>query len=110
MFMEPHYRLPLLSLLPRPLAHHYVRLSGKGSHYHELHFSYWTLKRLCEAFHIVDYSAKVVAEPEQFGVAYMIPKGSLKWRLANLVAHNAKWASPLMWILQKPASNKASLK
>lgn len=108
MFMEPHYRLPLLSVLPRPLAHRYVRLAGKGSHYHELHFSYWTLKRLCKAFHIVDYSAAVVANPERFGVDYMIKKGSLKWQAANLMARYAKWASPLMWILQKPTSGQAA--
>lgn len=108
MFMEPHYRLPLLSLMPRFLAHRYVRLAGKGSHYHELHFSYWTLKRLCKAFNIVDYSAKVVSEPEQFGVSYMIPKGSLKWRAANILAHYARWASPMMWVLQKPSPGRAT--
>ena len=102
MWMEPHYRLPLLSLLPRALAHQYVRLAGKGSHYHELHFSYWTLKQLCADFHIVNYSAAVVANPERFGVDYMIKRGSLKWQAANLMARYAKWASPLMWILHKP--------
>jgi 2-polyprenyl-3-methyl-5-hydroxy-6-metoxy-1,4-benzoquinol methylase len=107
MFMEPHYRLPLLSLLPRPLAHQYVRLTGRGSHYHELHFSYWKLKRLCGAFNIVDYSAKVVSKPEQFGVDYMIKKGTMKWRAANVLASYAKWASPLMWILQKPPAKQA---
>jgi 2-polyprenyl-3-methyl-5-hydroxy-6-metoxy-1,4-benzoquinol methylase len=107
MFMEPHYRLPLLSMLPRFLAHQYVRVTGKGSHYHELHFSYWTLKRLCSKFRIVDYSARVVVDPEQFGVAYMIKRGTLKWRAAKLLAQYAKWASPLMWIMQKPADNSA---
>jgi ubiquinone/menaquinone biosynthesis C-methylase UbiE len=102
MFMEPHYRLPFLSLLPRPLADQYVRLTGRGSHYHELHFSYWTLKRLCKDFDIVDYSAKVISEPEQFAVAYMVSKGSMKWRAAHFLARYAKWAGPLMWILQKP--------
>jgi len=31
--VEPHYRLPLLSWLPQPLADRYVRLSGRGSYY-----------------------------------------------------------------------------
>lgn len=102
MFMEPHYKLPLLSILPRPLAHRYMRLAGKGDYYHELHFTYWTLKRLCKDFHIVNYSAKVVAEPEKFGVNYMLEKGSAKWRAANFMARHLAWASPAMWILQKP--------
>ncbi len=37
MFMEPHYNLPFLSLLPRPLAHLYMRIGRKGTHYHEKH-------------------------------------------------------------------------
>lgn len=33
MLVEPHYKLPFLSWLPRALADAYVRLAGKGSHY-----------------------------------------------------------------------------
>lgn len=103
MLMEPHYRLPLLSVIPRPLAHRYMRLAGKGEHYHELHFTWWTLRRLCGDFNIVDYSARVIAEPEKFGVDYMLAPGSLKWRAANTMVNLAKWASPMIWLLQKPA-------
>lgn len=31
--MEPHFRLPLLSWLPRSLSDKYVRLTNKGNHY-----------------------------------------------------------------------------
>ena len=31
--VEPHFRLPLLSWLPRSLADRYVRLAGRGDHY-----------------------------------------------------------------------------
>ena len=109
MFMEPHYRLPLLSVLPRRLAHHYVRLAGKGSHYHELHFTYWTLKRLCKDFDIVDYSPRVISDPEKYGVDYMVEKGSTKWQVAHFLANHAKWASPLLWILQKPIPGQAAV-
>ncbi|MEZ5503925.1 MAG: class I SAM-dependent methyltransferase [Halioglobus sp.] len=106
MLMEPHYNLPLLSLLPRPLAHRYVRMTGKGDHYHELHFTYWELKRLCSKFQIVNYSARVVAEPEKFGIGYMLKKGSAKWWAARTVATWLPWASPAMWILHKPALDR----
>ncbi|MEM9256464.1 MAG: class I SAM-dependent methyltransferase [Pseudomonadota bacterium] len=102
MFMEPHYHLPLLSVIPRPLAHRYMRMAGKGSFYHEKHFTYWTLKRKCQGFQIVDYSAAVIIDPEAFGVSYMLPPGSLKWRLANAVARATPWAAPIIWILRKP--------
>lgn len=104
MFMEPHYRLPLLSVLPRALAHRYLRLTGKGDYYHELHFTYWTLRKMCSDFKIVNYSAKVVAEPAKYAVDYMLHKGTLKWRLARILTRFAPWASPLMWTLQKPNS------
>lgn len=31
--IEPHFHLPLLSWLPKPLADGYVRVTGKGTHY-----------------------------------------------------------------------------
>lgn len=102
MLMEPHYKLPLLSLLPRPLAHRYMRITGKGDYYHELHFSYWTLKRMCSKFRIINYSARVIADPEKFGVSYMLKKGSAKWLAASVTARYMPWASPAIWILLKP--------
>ncbi|MFT5728347.1 MAG: 2-polyprenyl-3-methyl-5-hydroxy-6-metoxy-1,4-benzoquinol methylase [Desulforhopalus sp.] len=104
MIMEPHYRLPFLSVIPRPMAHQYVRLSGKGDYYHEKHYTRQTLKRLCSKFRIVDYTEKVIADPEKFSVAYMLKPGSLKWQVALAVARYAKWATPLIWVLQKPSN------
>jgi len=45
MWNEPHYNLPLLSVIPRPLAHLYIRLTKKANYYHELHYTYWGLKK-----------------------------------------------------------------
>ncbi len=104
MFMEPHYRLPLLSLIPRPLAHLYMRLARKGGYYHEKHVSYWALRKLCNTFHIVDYSAKVIADPEMFEVSYMLQSDTLKWHAANFIAQYMKWATPHIWVLHKPGS------
>jgi len=101
MWMEPHYRLPLLSLLPRPLAHLYMRAFGKGRYYHEQHLSYGSLKKIVREFTLVDYSARIIAEPQKFAADYMLQPGSLKWRLANRVANTAKWATPHIWILKK---------
>ena len=36
--MEPHYRLPFLSWLPRPLADRYLRWSGRGRAYRGIRF------------------------------------------------------------------------
>lgn len=105
MLMEPHYHLPFLAILPRALAHRYVKLAGKAEYYHEKHYTWWTLRRLCRQFNIVDYSAKVVADPSKFAVDYMLPEGSAKWRAAKLISRYAKWASPMVWILQKRSTH-----
>lgn len=45
--IEPHYRLPFLSWLPRPAASAYLRLSGRGHAYEGIRFmTYGPLYRL----------------------------------------------------------------
>ncbi len=104
MLMEPHYKLPLLSVLPRPLAHLYMRACGRGRFYHEKHLGYWSLKSLCDKFLLVDYSPQVISQPDKFEISYMLREGSLKWRIAKFVAHYLKWATPHIWLLQKPCN------
>jgi 2-polyprenyl-3-methyl-5-hydroxy-6-metoxy-1,4-benzoquinol methylase len=104
MYMEPHYKLPFLSLLPRFLAHYYMRMMGKGSHYHEKHVGYWSLIRLCSAFKRVDYSEMIIADPVLFGTEYMLRPGSIKHRVAKFIARYIKWATPHIWILEKESS------
>lgn len=102
--MEPHYRLPFLSVMPRAMAHWYMRIAGKGTHYHEKHLSYWGLRRLASSFIIDDYSCSMIEQPDQFAVEYMLPPGSLKQRVAKLLCRYAIWLMPgYVWILKKPA-------
>ncbi len=99
---EPHYRLPFLSVIPRPLAHLYLRLAGRGTFYYEKHLSYWGLKALVRRFEIIDYTSRIVMDPELFHAGYMIRPGTLKARLARLVLRTAYWAFPgYVWLLRK---------
>jgi ubiquinone/menaquinone biosynthesis C-methylase UbiE len=103
MWNEPHYNLRLLSAIPRPIAHWYVRLAGKATHYHELHLSYWGLKSLVKGFELVDYTVKIIANPDQYDASYMLPPGSLKTRVARLMAKHVYWLVPgYIWLLRKP--------
>jgi len=83
--MEPHYRLPFLSVLPKSLAHLYLRILGRSNQYYETHLSYWGLTRLVRKFRITDYSNSVIADPKRFNTDYMISPGSRKPRLALLI-------------------------
>jgi 2-polyprenyl-3-methyl-5-hydroxy-6-metoxy-1,4-benzoquinol methylase len=104
--VETHYgRLPFLSWLPKPLAHLYLRLLGRGTHYYENLHSCPTLKRLCRRFELVDYTARVVSEPERFEVSDIVQPGSLQQRLALAVLKYAYWLSPgYIWLLKKPVA------
>jgi ubiquinone/menaquinone biosynthesis C-methylase UbiE len=100
---EPHYHLPLLSVLPRPVAHLYMRLAGKGGHYHEKHLTYWGLKRLVKCFERIEFSTQLVEDPIRYGTDYMVHPGSVKQRVACLILKWVPWVSPgYIWLLKKP--------
>lgn len=104
MWMEPHYQLPLLSVIPRRLAHFYIRAAGKADHYHELHLTYWELRRLVSRFAVHDYTRRIVSAPERFHAEYMLVPGSFKARAAVFVARHLFWFMPTyIWLLEKPA-------
>jgi 2-polyprenyl-3-methyl-5-hydroxy-6-metoxy-1,4-benzoquinol methylase len=102
--VEPHYGpMPFLSWLPKPLAHRYMRLMGKGDHYYETHFTFWTLKRLVAQFIRHDYTLRVLADPARFEATDLVSPGSLPQRLGLLVGRRAYWALPgYIWLLEKP--------
>ena len=102
---EHHYNLPFLSVIPRPLGHIYLRLAGKGKHYYEKHLSYWGLKSLVKRFDIIDYTSKVINDPEKFHIAYMLEPGSKKHAFALFVVNKMYWLCPgYIWLLKKPFS------
>lgn len=100
--MEEHYHLPLLSVIPKWLAHPYLRLAGKGKFYYEQHLSYWGLKALTRKFQLTDYTLKTIIEPVKYGTDYMIPPGGLKARIGATLLKYCYWASPgYLWLLRK---------
>lgn len=103
MWNEPHYNLPLLSVIPRPLAHLYVKLAKKAEHYHELHYTYWGLKALVKAFIVHDYSHQMISDPDKYHINYMLAAGSKKALFARVIAEKFFWLTPgYIWLLQKP--------
>ncbi len=64
--VEPHYRLPLLSWLPRPLANAYVRLAGRGERYLDNSPTYWGLRKLTRKFHVLDQTRLILKNPDEY--------------------------------------------
>ena len=80
--MEPHYRLLLLSWLPRALANRYVRLAGRGTHYPEQLPSYWSIRRLSRRFSVEDLTPALLKTPELFfpdDPALLAQARKMKW-------------------------------
>lgn len=101
--IEPHYRLPFLSWLPRPIAHRYLRLTGRGRFYFEHHLTCRSLRRLVSRFEVRDYTLTILRDPRRFGandpLLARLPSKGLPLALLRL----AYFALPTyIWILQKP--------
>lgn len=106
---EPHYNLPLLSMLPKPISHIYLRFSGKGKFYYENLVTYRTLRRLVKEFLIIDYTGKVIENPRLFHADYMIEEGTIKAKIAKWIVKYAYWLCPsYIWLLEKPKDSSGS--
>jgi 2-polyprenyl-3-methyl-5-hydroxy-6-metoxy-1,4-benzoquinol methylase len=103
---EPHYQLPLLSVVPKFLAHRYLRALGRGNFYYEEHLGYFALRRLVAAFEVLDYTARLVDQPVRYGTDYMFAPGSLRQRAAQCLVHSLPSLCPgYIWVLRKPADH-----
>jgi len=100
--IEPHYHLPFLSVVPRPLAHLYLKWSGKGSYYYEKHLTYWALRHLVRRFDIIDYTRSIIENPHRFSAEYLLKTSAIKTRIARCVVKYAFWLCPgYIWLLKK---------
>jgi SAM-dependent methyltransferase len=95
--MEPHYRLPFLSWLPRPLAHRYVRAFGRAGRYHERFRTRRGLRRLFGALDIWDYTLPVLADPHRFGAREEVP-GMVSRSPAAVLAAMVPLIPTYIWI------------
>ena len=75
--IEPHYHLPFLSWLPKPLAHLYMKVFGKGSEYYENLRTYWGIRRLINKFEVSDFTLRILDDPDKFFARDMIPEGGI---------------------------------
>jgi ubiquinone/menaquinone biosynthesis C-methylase UbiE len=95
--IEPHYRLPFLSWLPRALAHRYVKAAGRADHYHEAFSTRVGLRKLCRSLEVWDYTYAVLIDPGTFAANDVVPR----WvsRLPRFVLRAARPIMPtFIWV------------
>lgn len=100
--IEPHYGLPFLSWLPRPLADRYMRITGKGDSYPEKPFSPPRVRRLLKNFRVVSYTKNILHDPVRYAATDILPVASVKRRIALLVYKFAPFFFPgFVYVLRK---------
>lgn len=101
--IEKHYQLPFLSWLPCGLANAYVRLMGRSDAYYERHLGYGELLSLASAFHIEDWTGKIIADPENYAAGYLFP-GRVRRTVAGAMYRTLRPLFPgFVWLLRKDA-------
>lgn len=101
-FMEAHYKLPFLSVIPKWMAHKYIRLFNKADFYYETHLTYWGLKKLTSKFERSDYTLKTIKDPIKYSATEMIKEGSFAQKIYLLVLSGVYFLSPTyLWLLKK---------
>ncbi len=100
--MEGHYGLPFLSWIPKPVAHLYLRLFGKGTFYYEEHLSLRGLRRLVRKFEIHDYTLRIIQTPDQFSATDLFDPGTVSYRFIRWCAPFLyRWIPTYIWVLKK---------
>lgn len=71
--IEPQYKIPFLSWMPISLASSIIKISGKGSDFFGKNYmSYSGLQKLLYRFKIVDYTLKVLRDPNKYGFRRLV--------------------------------------
>jgi SAM-dependent methyltransferase len=96
--VEPHYRLPFLSWLPRRLADRYVSALGRADQYHERFRTRPGLKKLCRGLTVWDYTYTVLGEPARFHADNMVPTRlagapSMLWKALSPIIPTFVWVA-----------------
>ncbi|MBT8103915.1 MAG: class I SAM-dependent methyltransferase [Woeseia sp.] len=100
--IEPHFGLPFLSWLPRNLADRYMKLSGKGDHYAEKPLSHPRIRRLLRGFSVVEYTSRILQDPQRYAATDMLPVRSLKRRIAIAMFRVAPFFFPgFVYVLRR---------
>jgi SAM-dependent methyltransferase len=101
--IEPHYRLPLLSLMPRRLASAVVRATGRDSAYEVRFLAPWRVPELFVHFaeaRLVSIDA--LRAPSQYELSVGALRFSPVRTLVRTFARPLAWLSPTqLWILRK---------
>ena len=111
--MEPHYRLPFLSWLPKRAADRYVSAFGRADDYYEQFRARAGLIKMCCDLQLWDYTYTVLSASKEFDATDMVPPKLEKtppavWRALAPIMPTFIWVgtpgdrSPAGWQTRQP--------
>jgi len=106
--IEGHYKLPLLSWLPRPVADWYMAAAGRNARYDVTLLSYRNLRKLVRPFAVVDYTIDIIKRPERYAEGH---RGPIRRFVSRWPAWLLQAILPIVpihvWVLVKPDGQSA---
>jgi ubiquinone/menaquinone biosynthesis C-methylase UbiE len=107
--IEPHYRLPLLSWLPRRMADSYVRLCQRGDKYLDRPPHYAQLLKIIQPFESIDLSVPMIKNPSRYypGDRQLIRQTSWARWIPGSILNRLKPMFPVfVCLLRKPPATR----
>lgn len=100
--IEPHYRLPLLSWLPRGWASAWLRRTGRGQRYDESFLMPWRVRGLFTQFASAELaSAQMLRDPGGYGIGPAWMAGPLRSLPGGVLRTIALWLPTQVWLLRR---------
>ncbi|MBI3495095.1 hypothetical protein HY065_00505 [Candidatus Berkelbacteria bacterium] len=99
--MEAQYHVPLLSWFPPIIAQLILSIIRPGTTYVGRYRGYFSLHSLCKHFEIIDYTPKILADPERFGFKKLSQMRSLTKIGAMCYSLIAPVVPNYLWMLKK---------
>ena len=105
--IEPHFKLPFLSFLPKRIGRLYIKLLKKEGEYYQKHLSFFKLKKLVNKFTLFDYTTETIRNPKKYYSTDLVEEGSILQRIYVGLTKVLYFLIPTyIWILKKEISNK----
>jgi SAM-dependent methyltransferase len=102
--VQPHHRIPLLTVMPRSWAGALMRLCGRGDSYDERFVPPWRLPSMLRVIGTPRLaSATALRDPERYELATGLLRHDFMRRWIRRCAVPVAWLAPThLWIVEKP--------
>jgi SAM-dependent methyltransferase len=100
--IEPHYKLPFLSWIPKSLANAYLRFLSLGGDYEENLLSRNNIFKLLDKFTVTEYTLEILKSPDYFHADDVLRQWKVACYVPQFLAKTFLfWMPNFVWVLEK---------